>query len=528
MQDAPLAARRVAGFRVLRSLARDEDAEVLLGFREWAAESSAPADVVTPAPVTAAPVTTVALKTMAANPNAWAQTVGALEALERARGEHVVDVLDVDCTDELVCVVFERLPNGSLADLLALRERLDAGEVVTIVAPLAAALERMHLAGVGHGAVGARTVMFRADGAPVLIGFGSSSVFAPGSPEVVLEAEPTVVADRRALRELACLLLSRVVGSRARAARGLVTELESCPEPVLLETLGRRLFEVAAAVPVRFTVDEDSPGDAPPARVVPIAPPVESGAEPRASSIGVLARLIPEPWVQRVLDTVDGSPLAPAAAATLAIWRRWTPARRRVVLGVGVVVVVLGVALTAIPTAPPASADPAGRSAGSPSASEPRGDASSDPSAAAGSSSAGAGAAAGDDPLAAAGALIAAREKCLRSLSQLCLEGVDQPDSGALRDDRETIRIAQQGGELPRPLVDAETRLAPELVERLGDSALVRLAEAASATPTTAPTIAPTMTPSARREPASLLLVKGEAGWRIRDLIVAPSGGPTG
>jgi hypothetical protein len=47
------------------------------------------------------------------------------------------------------------------------------------------------------------------------------------------------------------------------------------------------------------------------------------------------------------------------------------------------------------------------------------------------------------------------------------------------------------------------------LIERLGDSALVRLGDAAS---------------------ASLLLVKGEDGWHIRDVIAAagPPGGPAG
>lgn len=512
IQDAPLAARSVAGFRVLRSLACDAQAEVRLGFRERESAISG-SDV-----ATSEGHVTVALKTWVASPECWAEMLGAVEGLERARGEHVVEVLDVECTDELLCVVFERLPNGSLAELLALRERLDAGEVVTIVAPLAAALERMHAAGVGHGAVSARTVLFRGDGAPVLIGFGSSGVFVPGSPEVVLEAESTVVADRRALRELACLLLSRVSGSRGRAARGLVAQLESCPEPFVLELLGRRLFEVAAAVPVRFAVDEEEPVDREPARAVPVGTPVESGAEPPATSPRIFTRIIPEAWVQRVLDTVEGSPLAPVLAAGARAWRRWTPGRRRLVLGVAVVILVVAGALTVIPSAPPASADAAARPAGAPSASAPSARSSAD------ADVRGVRTVAGDDPLAAAAALVAARDRCLRSLSQLCLEGVDQPDSGALRDDRETIRVAQQGGELPRPLVNAEARLAPELVERLGDSALVRLAEAASATPT----IATSATPGPHTEPASLLLVKGEAGWRIRDVIVVPSGGPTG
>jgi hypothetical protein len=494
IQDAPLAGRRVAGFRVLRSLARDAEAEVLLGFREGEQPS------------------TVALKTAEATPARWAATVEVLEALERARGEHVVEVFDVHCTDEVLCVVFERVPNGSLAELLVLRGRLDAGEVVTIIAPLAATLERMHAAGVGHGAVDARTVLFRADGAPVLIGFGSSAVFPPGSPEVVLEREGTVCADRRALRALACLLLSRVSGARARASHALVTQLESCPEPFVLDLLGRRLFEVAAAVPVRFTVHDDDAASGEPTRAVPIGPPVEVGEGVMPSRQGwtaILVRLIPEAWAQRVLDSVAGSPLAPVLAAAARAWRRWSPGRRRLVLAVAVVVVVLGGSLSLIPTAPSASADTAGRPSTAPTASmEPSVAASSERSRAV----------EGDDPLAAAVVLVAGRERCLRSLSQLCLDDVDQPESGALRDDRQAIRAAQQGGELPDPLMAEGTVPAPELVERLGDSALVRLREAASGTSTAAPN-----PPAPQREPASLLLVKGEAGWRIRDVIAAPT-----
>ena len=532
--SAPLAARRVAGFRVLRSLARDTEAEVLLGFREQPLNGSGAADggsEVAGAPEPLGAPVMVALKTMDATPVRWAKTLGALEALERARGDHVVEVLDVECTDELICVVFERLPNGSLAELLGLRERVDAGEVVTIIAPLAAALERMHQAGVGHGAVGPRTVLFRADGAPVLVGFGSSGLFVPGSPEVVLERESVVVADRRALRELACQLLTRVTGPRARAAGGLIAELESCPEPLVLGLLRRRLFEVAAAVPVRFTVDDAEREEREPARVVPIGQPVEDPGASSTPRAGVLVRIIPEAWAQRVLDTVDGSPLAPLAAAVTRTWGGWSPRRRRLALGVGVGIVVLGGALTVIPNSPSASADNAARPSSGPAVSaqptnaqptnaQPTNDQPTSDRAA----SERARATEGDDPLAAASVLLVGRERCLRSLSLLCLDGVDQPDSGALRDDREAVRAAQQGGELSDPLVPDGRELAPELVERLGDSALVRLTEKASDAST--PALGSTTGPP--REPASLLLVKGEAGWRIRDVIVAPSGGPTG
>jgi hypothetical protein len=112
----------------------------------------------------------------------------------------------------------------------------------------------------------------------------------------------------------------------------------------------------------------------------------------------------------------------------------------------------------------------------------------------------------GDDPIAAAAVLLAVRDECLRSASLLCLDGVVQPGSSAEATDRAAVSIIQGGGEPPTPI--AAPRL--ELVERLGDSALVSLgrAEAGGAGET---------------GPASLLLMKGEAGWRIRDYLPSVS-----
>ncbi len=469
--DAPLALRHCAGYRVLRSLALDDDAQVLLGFRDVDGDRM---------------TTTVALKVHPATAELWRRTVGVVEALERAGGEHVVQLLDLDADGEFIHLVFERLTHGSLAELLTLRESLDAGEVVTIVAPLVEAVMRMHCAGAAHGALTARRVMFREDGAPVLIGFGSSTVFTPGAPEVVLERQAGVGADRRAVRELASRLLGRVGGSRARAARALADALEACPEDALLDMLMSRLFELAAAAPVRFVPDGTVAVSANSRMVAIGAPIVEVPALPNA-------------WKQRVLDAVDASPAAPVATVVARVWRGWSPRRRRVVLGVGAGAIAWAV-LVAVAPAPivrSATAAPTpSPSTFAPRVSAPPTPAGIDPLVA-------------DDPRGAAIALVMARERCLRSLSVLCLDGVEQQDSGALRDDRELIRAAQRGGELSDPLVSDPSTLDPELVERRGASALVRLRPAGSASGS----------PTPQRDPASLLLVKGEAGWRIRDVI---------
>ncbi|MDP3209117.1 MAG: serine/threonine protein kinase, partial [Rhodoglobus sp.] len=95
--------------------------------------------------------------------------------------------------------------------------------------------------------------------------------------------------------------------------------------------------------------------------------------------------------------------------------------------------------------------------------------------------------------------LLETRVGCIRDLSLLCLDAVDQAGSAALAHDQQLVREVRDGVSLAVPItVDAaELRLE----ERLGDSALISLGDVADG------------------EPASILLMKGEAGWRIRDFL---------
>lgn len=498
-----LGARRLAGYRVLRSLARDEHAEVLLGHRNVPSDSDGSAP---------GAVQTVAMKVSPASDDAYAAALRECAALERARGDHIVDLLDVDADEESIRLIFERLPRGDLAELLRIRGSLDAGEAVTILAPIAVTLLRLHAAGIAHGNLDAGTVLFRDDGSPTLIGFSRAELFEPGAPEVVLEQVDAVRRDRHAVRALAMTVLGRVVGGQARTARELHDDVAGCGDELILPLLTSRLFEVAAAVPVRFGSDDPQPEAAAVPRAVPVAAPVvESsfgtvgGTTPKVAAI--LARVLPEAMLQRLLVSVERSPLTPIASGARGAlgrrWHSWTPARRRIVVAVGAGALTVGIVTAIVPARPSATGAPAANLSGStaspsqtPDSSSPAGEAESgaiDP------------AVVGDDPIAAAGALVAARDRCLGSLSLRCLERVDEAGSGAFGDDQAAIRAAQQGGELPDPLEGAADG-APVLIERLGDSALVRLGQASSA--------------------ASILLVKAEDGWRIRDLIAARP--PTG
>jgi len=105
----------------------------------------------------------------------------------------------------------------------------------------------------------------------------------------------------------------------------------------------------------------------------------------------------------------------------------------------------------------------------------------------------------GDDPIAAAVILLEARARCFTELSVICLDDVDQQGSGALSADQSALRDAQNGAEVLPPFLASADELA--LVERVGDAVLLEWMG------------------SSENEPASLLLMKGEAGWRIRDYL---------
>jgi hypothetical protein len=73
-----------------------------------------------------------------------------------------------------VALVLDLLAGGSLASLLARRGRLRPGEVVTTVAPVAAALAHAHDRGVVHGDLSPGNVVFTAEGRPVLTDLGTA------------------------------------------------------------------------------------------------------------------------------------------------------------------------------------------------------------------------------------------------------------------------------------------------------------------------------------------------------------------
>jgi hypothetical protein len=104
--------------------------------------------------------------------------------------------------------------------------------------------------------------------------------------------------------------------------------------------------------------------------------------------------------------------------------------------------------------------------------------------------------------------LFVERARCLAAASLACLEGADQLGSAVLDADQSAVARAR-GGATAHHGPDY-TRYQASLIERTGNSALVELAPPASGSGARA---APE-----NSKPASVLVIKGEAGWRLREI----------
>jgi eukaryotic-like serine/threonine-protein kinase len=87
-----------------------------------------------------------------------------------------------------VALVLDLLEGGSLAALLTARGRLRPGEVVTALAPVAAALAHAHAHGVVHGDLSPGNVVFTVEGRPVLTDLGVARVLGERAAAAVTPA----------------------------------------------------------------------------------------------------------------------------------------------------------------------------------------------------------------------------------------------------------------------------------------------------------------------------------------------------
>lgn len=493
----------VGGYRLVRKLGDGERAEVFLGH--------AGSDAVPRADRTAAIKvyrSTTPLRSIDTE----------IEALARASARHILELRDLAIAgDGRPCLVVPRLGAASLGRVLAERATIAEGEAVTALVPVVEAVGELHRLGVTHGALRPTSVLFDHVGAPVVAGFGSADLIGslPTDPRgssltpAQLTDDPRVALDLDALVDLVYAVLARVANGDSPARSALVDWLHAFDRREnahdFPRQLAERVFALAPALPLDLdgaAVERRAPSL--PARLDPVRP--DQVRPDAARQYGRDGRSWPPSSPPSTRQRPGGRSPSTGAGAEgpdspklrllrERLRRSLAGVRRPVWVGgaAGLVSLVLAVALLA-PSGAPTPA--AGGAATVPSGATAQAE-SGRPTGQSVTPSAGASAAlVSDDPVTASMALVAARAVCIASLSVRCLDSVDQAGSAAIEADENLIRTAQQDRRTP-----AQTEADhAELVQRLGDSAMVRIVRASDA------------------PPLSLLLVRGAAGWRIRDI----------
>ncbi len=207
-----------------------------------------------------------ALKVIAVGDVVQAQALaaGQMAAQDRVGSEHLVRQHGAIVTaDGTLALVLDEVSGGSLGHLLAARGQLTAGETVTTVAPLFRALADLHNGGLVHGDLGPGSVVFTADGRPLIADLGIARLLAQGAdpsgaakndvetdadsgaetegfsaPELVGGAEPSPASDVYAMAALGWFCLTGAAPAPAGIRRPLTS---LCPD------LPRRLGEVLTA-----------------------------------------------------------------------------------------------------------------------------------------------------------------------------------------------------------------------------------------------------------------------------------------
>ncbi|MCX7522424.1 protein kinase [Microbacterium sp. STN6] len=498
----------LAGYRVLRRLGAGSRATVYLG-HAGESNDAAPAQV--------------ALKVFSERADRGSIDVE-LEALDRVESEHVVKLIDVDSGPERpTCLVLERLDATPVAAVLGSRTLLP-GEAVTIAISVCRGVCDLLDAGFSHEALRLGCVFLAHDGRPVVAGLGHAAALGRGRSE-------QHDAERRCLAALAELVddlaLFLAPGDRAHFARTVawMRALSSTAVPLpgdwraaLEERLfssaaPRALIDAALAVPrasperVRYRTavagEPAAPLEQPPSR--------KALREPEPGMIASGIRRV----ASAAHGLLEGRPLLSSVRASLL--RRLAARRRPLIvasiLGGGLLVLVLALvppsaahesargsaSARAATPAPSVSGGAPARTSGSKLTAPPRPGPTANPAIAA------------DDPVAAATALLGERRACLsrQDAALACLDGVDDALSPLLESDRRYLgtRAAQTArGNEPGSAVTYDG-YAVSLIQRTGGSALIELAPPASDAPG-----------RQTQKPASLLVIQGETGWRLREI----------
>lgn len=452
-----------------------------------------------------------------------------IEMHERLAGSGVPRVRDVVVDSGGSPAVVLDFCGDTVASILARGAEITAGEVVTIVAPILSAVVSMHDRGYVHGGVSVAAIAIGTGGRPLLLGCERATPLPNSS--VVREREAMAGEDVRnvadVLAELATAVRDQGERERVLAASGAIRSGASTPFSSAFRAAAEvRLFEIAEAAPVTFTpmavdaaLDERAPALATrePRRV----------RVRRESPVGVVPR------VSRVVGSARRH-----AGSWLDSLARRIPGRRRgpLILG-GVIVVGTILVLVSTPTggttpsdaghgadrpgtSPSGAAETASQKTaaranpdgpGQPDRAEPKAAAPSPPADAAEDRREVAPTDdqdadtteddaterdATEDVVAAARVAIDALAACASSSTEACWGSAIEPGTDLLAE------IA--ASEDPMTLLPAALALPPDALdiaarEEYGDARVV------------------TVVPADETKPASILMIRTEAGWRIRE-----------
>ncbi|MCP2368867.1 hypothetical protein BCL57_003046 [Agromyces flavus] len=503
----------LAGYRLIRRLATGERADVYLATAHVDPAATPPIGA-----TSSGSLVVVRVYGPAADEEAIANEMLAMEHDGSGATPALLDVAGL--AEGRCCLVVERIAGMSLAAVLA-DGGLLPGQAVTALAPIVVAVRELAGRGLVHTRLDLVDVTIDADGRPRLLGLGALA-------RLDRAAAAGVRAD---LLRTGHAALLRLIGDVAAATRdrrafdGVIRiardALEARPfVPRELE-LEQALFDVAAPLPLPGRPSEATLRREVPSRVVGVAAPstapgpaqtraaetdADDLADARAGRPGRWARLaaiaqLPTGAAAEMAEALDHDPRAALTGRLGDVVRR----RRGALLtggfvGAGALVVLL----TAVP---PSAADPSSRprdeSAASiapshepespPPSPEPDGGG-SDAEQAAVATDPGAAEPDADDAITAAAALLEIRTSCLASRDLACLDAVVQPGSPIEARDRAAIERGDTSAEAQADLD------AIRVVADLGDAVVVSVPDVAG-----------------EREPASLLIMRSEAGWRLRE-----------
>jgi hypothetical protein len=504
----------LAGYRLLRRLAAGDRADVYLAVVDGRAAGERSGVVEDGAVIMGAPLVVMRVYGPAADDEAITTEIEAMDADPTGTLPRLVDVANVP--DGRACLVVERISGRPLSELLA-EGGLTPGQVVTALAPIVVALRHLADRALVHTRLAASDVLVDDTGRPRLLGLGALCRL-----DRLDSAADRIAASREGHAALLRLIEDAAAATTGRAAftpvLGLVrTALDARPFRRVEPEIERAIFAVAPARPLLDAIDRAANG-MPPSRVA-ITTGAESATDghvvPDRSATGAasamrtgmgrlaeLAQLAPA--VDDLAVALDADPRIRAIRRASA----WARRRRPALLTGGFVGAAALVALLTV--VPPSSADDradAGVGGGeqtsdgitaAPDGSEVVGEGRDSPAdrpddAASDESGGPVPSEVPDDPVTAAAALLEIRQTCLSTSDLDCVLAVDQPGSPIAIRDRaaiETGAAAGAGSDLGAITVAAD----------LGDAVVL-----------TVPWV------EAGREPASLLMMRSEAGWRLRE-----------